>query len=192
MRLFIAAKVSESVRENIGRLVQRIRPQSKALQKANWVKPENLHLTLKFLGEVREDRVERLARTLTQTSKTHPPFSLSVQGVRAFPRRSRVHILWAGVTDIENRLKSLAESIERNCAGAGFAPSDKPFSAHITFARFSAPLLGAEAAKILEPHLESALGEMDLGRFYLIQSALRPDGATYNDLREFLLRHDPA
>ena len=187
MRLFIAVKCSAGVRDNIQRMVRELCARDAALQKANWVKPENLHLTLKFLGEVGEGKVESIGRALMQTAKSFVPFSVTVQGAGAFPRRSRAHLFWAGVQDPENKLKSLAASVEKSCVSAGMAPNDKPFAPHITFARFSTPLLGAGAAKSLEPHLETAFGEINVDRFFLIRSALLPGGATYTDLREFPL-----
>ncbi len=186
MRLFVAIKTSESVRDNIRRVADQLRATApEALQRANWVKPKNLHLTLKFLGEVAENRIESLGRALMEVSKSHRPFSLRVKGAGAFPRRSRAHVFWAGVEDPDKHLASLANSVEKACVSAGLAVSDKPFSPHITFARFSAPLL--KSADILEPHLESPLGGMDVDRFYLIHSVLEPSGAAYKDLREFRL-----
>ncbi len=187
MRLFIAIKSPENVRDNIQKLVRELGDHNPELRKANWVKPENLHLTLEFLGEVAEQKVKSIARSLMQTAKSYSPFTVSAQGAGAFPRRSRAHLFWAGVHDPENKLKSLAASIEKSCVSAGLAPNEKPFAPHITFARFSSPLLGVQAAKILEPHLERSFGDVAVDRFFLIHSALHPGGASYNDLREFPL-----
>ena len=98
-----------------------------------WVPADNLHLTLRFLGNVEPERLERLAASLRGVS--FAPFGLGLDGVGSFGRSSAVRVVWLGVGEGQSQLASLAAEVEKRCADLGFEPEERPYNPHLTLAR---------------------------------------------------------
>jgi 2'-5' RNA ligase len=131
MRLFAAVPVSEPAREQILKLLGKLR---EAGWPVRWVHDEGLHMTLKFFGEVAPERLDVIAEALRFAAKGAEPLSLELGDLGAFPSRSRPRVLWVGV-QAPAGLELLQDRIERGCEAIGFPPEGAPFQPHITLGR---------------------------------------------------------
>lgn len=169
-RLFIAVSIPEIVRANLARVGT-----AANVPGAKWVKPENFHLTLAFLGEVEERRVDAAEdATYTATEGYLEPLRLVAQGLGAFPDEQRAKVLWAGVTGDVPALSEMQAALSAELKQAGFTLDDRRFRPHITLARFRVPQLMPERL----PRLQ-VFGEWPVTELQLIESRLYPAGARY-------------
>ncbi len=183
MRLFIAALISDSVRDALTEA-------RKTLQRAvpdrtlRWVAPENYHVTLLFLGEQPEERVGAITEAMRAARAGVSPFIVAVQGLGVFPNWNRPNVLWAGVRDGAEPLTKIASALEKSLLPK---PSGKPFHPHITLARFKMPCRDADSLKKRLHDATQRLAPADFGRFELqaislMQSTLTPEGSIYTEL----------
>ena len=178
MRCFVAVELPSPMREEIGRLQSRI-----ATAGLRLVKPELVHVTIKFLGDVPEEDVGPVTEALGRV--TFAPFSVQVLGMGAFPGRA-VRVVWLG---LEGDFRELYQKVEQALKPLGFAPEVRGFSPHVTLGRVARP--GAEMNRLLCARIANFAG-LDLGRFtvdrfYLKKSTLTPGGPIYEDLAKFPL-----
>jgi 2'-5' RNA ligase len=184
MRLFVALDLDEPVRAAIRRLLDAIRS---AAPEARWVRPEAMHLTLKFIGDQPEDKLPGLRRAL-EAIRSPAPVSLRFTGLGYFPNDRRPRVVWLGVEASEN-LAGLAADVEAALQPLGIAREKRPYVPHLTLARFGEP---RPAPRLLEA--VAALASTDAGRgeareFYLFQSKLSPRGAVYTKITTFPFVH---
>jgi 2'-5' RNA ligase len=182
VRQFLAVDLSDELRAELGALQKRLQGETRGWR---WVQPGNIHLTLRFLGEVPAEH-ERGRRDLWSTAAAHvSPFSFRLQGIGSFPPRGRPRVLWVGVREQggERRLEQLAADLEAAARGAGFEHENRPFRPHLTLAR--AERSGrATLPELLQYGPGAAL---DVDHATLFQSQLLPAGARYSVLESFAL-----
>lgn len=175
MRLFIAVDVDDPIRE-------KIKPVLSELSRINGVKavePENLHITLLFLGEVNESRVSKIEEKLSEVE--FEPFKILFEGVGAFPNVNSPRVVWVGVKE-SGELTGLANNIYEKLKKLGFR-RDKEFKAHLTVGRVKRK--NPEVSEVIKRHASENFGEMEIRSFRLKQSILTPKGPIYKDLRVF-------
>jgi len=178
MRFFIGVWLSEKMR---GEVVQYIATAKRQIPGFKWTAPEQLHFTLKFLGEVEERRVPSLTKALEDSAKGKQPFELRLGKPGRFPERGIPRILWIRLSSGKFELEMLAEAVEDACIQSGFAAADKPFKPHLTVARAKEEQVGPKV-----PDLEVSWQNVTLvSGFSLIESKLQPQGAVYRVVREF-------
>lgn len=182
MRAFVAIALPREVRESLGDLVARLRA-SRA--RATWVHPDRMHLTLRFLGDVAPEPLERLRAMLREPLAAIDPFVLHVRGVGAFPSAARPSVLWAGVEPVDGPLAALQERVESASRAMGLSPETKPFRPHLTLARLR-DKGGAAGLPALIPH-ESRFegGAFTVEAVSLLSSELTPKGPIYDCIEEF-------
>ncbi len=183
MRLFVAVPFPAEVKNELGRLVDDWR---KEKDKVGWVKKENLHLTLKFLGETPLEKLDALKRNLAANLNDSKIFSTSLSGAGAFPNLNRARVIWIGVSEGKEKLTELAQKIEEATRPLGFPAEERAFSAHLTIgrvkdSRLTEPLLAKVRACTFE-----AQGII-VSEVVLYQSELAPGGAVYMPLARFEL-----
>ena len=189
MRCFVAIELPDDVRAALARTQASLRQRAPRAD-LRWVDAAGLHVTLKFLGEVAEDRLSALTDALRATVASHAALALAVAGLGGFPSLGRPRVLWAGIPTGVAELGRLAAALERALAPLGFPPESRPFRSHVTIARVRSPRgTGRIAAAI------RAGGDVDFGRWtatdvVLFQSRLRPSGAVYEPLARFALAND--
>lgn len=132
MRLFVAIELDESVRTKLARLQKEL---ARACEGIRWIPAKQLHLTVKFLGEVEDRRVAEICRSVEAGVKGVPAFDMTVEGCGCFPPRGAVRIVWAGCQDPSGLLSRCVASACGPLEAAGFPPEDRPFSPHITIGR---------------------------------------------------------
>ena len=184
-RAFIALGLNDPVRAALVEEIERLRPLSKAVA---WVPPQNLHVTLKFLGEESEERLAEVVVALGEVGAALAPFSLTIHGLGAFPGMERPRILWAGVAEGALEVRSLQGRIEAALERRGFARESRPWHPHLTIGRvFDERRWRRDAG----PDLRAALargattrfGAVPIARVSLMRSDLSPAGARYRELR---------
>ncbi len=182
LRLFFAVELPGGVREAAAAHAARLRRYTGV--RANWPRPESLHLTLKFLGEVEASRLDSLSRAAAAAAGTLAPFTLTVEGAGVFPPRGAPRVPWLGVRDDSGELSRLQLRLENECAAAGFPREPKPYKPHLTLARLRAPQRGEAAAALSEAHSGSTFGPytFQVPGFVLMRSELGPGGSRYTPL----------
>jgi RNA 2',3'-cyclic 3'-phosphodiesterase len=180
MRAFIAIDVPSEIRQQLGAIQDQLRPASTA---ARWVSADSIHITLKFLGEISEERREDIDSALT--GLTWLPMSIAVRGVGFFPGVRSPRILWAGVEC--PTMEGLANEVDTRLVQAGFDSENRAFRGHLTLARTKETRLENSLVKSAEPLKETEFGSFVADRFHLYQSTLRPGGSLYTKLKEYML-----
>lgn len=178
IRCFVAIELPESMREEIGRVNGSI-----ATEGLRLVRPELMHITMKFLGDVPEMKVKGVVGALSRVKAA--PISVQVKGIGSFPGRA-VRVVWLG---LNGDFRELHKGIEGELKPLGFPPEERGFSPHVTLGRVAHP--SAEMNRLLGPKM-AALSNLDLGsftadRFYLKKSTLTRGGPIYENLVEFPL-----
>ncbi len=185
MRLFIAVEIDRAVREAAVDIASRVRRRIEARGRrlapagVTWVKADNLHLTLRFLGEV-DDALAESVREAIAAPFRGEPFEGVLAGLGMFPPSGRPRVLWIGTREGEPRLVQLAEEVESRIEALGFQREARPFRGHLTLARFREP---AAVEVRREAQIEDAVaGRSKVGEVVLFQSRLSPKGPTYTAL----------
>lgn len=151
-----------------------------------WVAVPNLHLTLKFLGDVAEERLSVVAGAIRGAVEGIAPFDLEVGRLGAFPTPSRPRVLWAGLTAGAGPAAELAGRVDQAVAALGFEPETRPFSGHVTLGRVRAPRRNPALERALGAGT-GPLGRLRVERVSLMQSQLSPRGARYTELAASVL-----
>ena len=180
MRLFIALKIPVAVRENLAALLKSLQAIS---PETRWVRPESLHLTLKFIGEVCETKLAAV-RSVLATVRSDGPLTLRFRGLGFFPDEKHPRVFWAGIEASPN-LKTLAADIDGATEKLGVPPEQRPFSPHLTLARFEPPRLPEKLRAAVQENAERDFGSLHSGKFHLIESKLKPSGAEYTTVESF-------
>lgn len=182
MRLFLAFDVPEGEKRKLENALQKVRTQ---LPSARWIPRGSWHLSLKFLGEVADDKVERLFDLASESAKSSTPFEARLVGAGAFPSTRRARVLWVGVEERPaGSIATLAADLEGKAGPAGFRQEARAHKPHLTVARLRepGPVVG-EIASLAD--FEG--GSFELSSFVLFRSHLSPKGAEYENLGSFPL-----
>jgi RNA 2',3'-cyclic 3'-phosphodiesterase len=180
MRLFVALEIPSTVRENLAALIQSLRAVS---PQTRWVRPENLHVTLKFIGEVAEAKLTGIREGLTRV-RSEQPVALDFRGLGFFPNEKHPRVLWAGIEASPN-LKTLAADVDGATEKLGIPREQRPFSPHLTLARFEPPRLPEKLGAAIHENSGREFGSLRTGQFHLIESKLKPSGAEYTTVESF-------
>ena len=189
MRLFVALEIPEATRESLAALIARLAPTCRG---ARWLRPEGMHLTLKFIGDVSSEKAESI-RAVLRAVRGPSAVEIVFRGAGFFPNARHPRVFWAGV-EAEPNFAALATEIERRLEPLGIARETREFCPHLTLARFKSedelPALHAALAKLGKDHTTASGLELEFGRgkfeeFHLIESTLRPEGAVYKTLETF-------
>ena len=188
MRLFIAVTVDPSLRSPLVAIQEQLRPSGAPV---SWVKPENLHFTLKFLGEVTEAHLPALREAFRRSAMGIKCFVLSLAGLGTFPPRGRPRVVWIGVTEGAGEMERLRERIDATLAALGFPREARPFQPHLTLGRVKGVgrldrlLEGLRRAEV------GPVGRMEVRSVELMQSQLHPAGAIYTAIETVPLAGEP-
>lgn len=180
MRLFVALDIPEDVRASLRAFAQPLRAKWPRIR---WTRPEGQHVTLKFLGEVGEERLELIVSMLAPL-RSPEPVTMNFRGIGFFPQPGRPRVLWAGVEGSAN-LQPLAAEVESALVVAGFPAEQRAFRPHLTLARFHPEDDTARLQEALAAHANAELGSATASKFILFRSRLKPGGAEYTPLETF-------
>jgi RNA 2',3'-cyclic 3'-phosphodiesterase len=145
VRLFVAVELSDEMRKAAARAAETIRRTIGRSIDARWVEPEKMHLTVRFIGHVHDDRVPDLLKVLAAPLSI-APFEIALGGCGAFPPRGGIRVIWIGLETGLQSLTAMHDEYNRRLAPVGFEPEDRPYSAHLTLARVKGVRKGPPAA----------------------------------------------
>ncbi len=184
MRVFIGNEISEAIKAELIRLRAELR---QAEAEVTWTKPENVHLTLRFLGEIEERRLDELKQLCAETAAEFQPFTLRLKDTGYFPNFRQPRVLWVGLAGEMEVAKQLQKQLDAELIARGFNQEDKPFKPHLTIGRVKSnrnvKALVAKADMYTLPELAFEVGEI-----VLFKSELRPSGADYTALSKSRMR----
>jgi len=182
IRTFIAAALPDSIREELVRIQAELRTEE---FKFRWVKPENIHLTLVFLGELDPEMLESICIAVADTARCHDPIRLAIQGLGVFPGIKRPRIIWVGMAGEVQILRELKSSLDRSLLkinGLKFKPERRPFRAHLTFGRAKRRIDSRKLAAAMNRLQITLSAPFTIAEIHVFKSDLRPGGAVYTKL----------
>jgi len=201
MRLFIAVELPPAAQQSIDRIQQELGTHLRAagLERIlRWTMPANVHLTLRFLGETSATQQAALERSLDQITRRHAPLYPEIRGAGAFPSFRRPSVFWVGIAGRAQDLSALGAlqaAIEQLVCDAGLPPDDRPFTPHLTLARFQREASAPDLARcgtllqrlVAEPPLAGWREPFPVESVVLMRSDLQPRGAIYTPVNRYAL-----
>jgi len=184
IRTFIAVNITPEIIEKMAMVQTALRNAETAVQ---WARPDGLHLTLQFLGEVSEAHVPLIGQQLAKVIRTTKPFPITIAGVGAFPTMHHPRIVWAGVTEGAQALRALATKVEHAMRTLDFSPEEHPFTPHVTLGRVKSPRETALLLTRLAQYADQSFGVMIVREIAVMRSILSPAGAQYTPMRVLAL-----
>jgi len=185
IRTFLGLEIDDDTRAALGRTLAALRP---ALPRIRWVHPENLHLTLKFLGDVAPADLGAVIAAADEAADSAAPFLLDIEELGCFPDVRRPRVVWAGAGAGAESCTALAAAVEEALAPLGYEPERKPHTPHITLGRIKDPRDAPGLDALLAGTDASAFGTVDVGEIVVFMSELRKGGARYTAMHRAPLR----
>ncbi len=188
IRSFIAIELPTTVRSGLSRLQGEMKTGGHASVK--WENPENIHLTLKFLGSLPVDKIEAITVAMDDAARGIPPFRLEVRGLGVFPNLRRVRVVWVGISGELARLSQLQKRIESHLTPFGFATEARPFAPHLTLARVREQASADELlsfGRLIAGTGFAAAYSFDVDAVNLMKSQLTRTGAIYSRINSVRL-----
>lgn len=183
IRAFVAIHLSPEITHNLEQVLQDLK-RSWPQAPVRWVPANNIHVTIKFLGDVSLSNISLLTKMLQTEAVRHAPFEISVGRLGAFPSMRRPRVIWVGV-EAPPELQALQRGVEGEMARLGYAPEDRDFSPHLTLGRVARNISGDEMQRLSDLLAGSKVGFLGATRVQSIQlyrSDLQPSGAVYTAL----------
>lgn len=188
MRAFIAIELPQIIKTALAKLQEQLK-QSGADVK--WVEPQNIHLTLKFLGEINQEQLVLIKQIIDDTARDRKTFPASISSLRAFPKINFPRVIWAGISPGDNETKEIVRDLEEKIQKLGIPKEERPFAAHITLGRVRS-LKNKEklvqALNSLTPDLSAQPIEFPVLKITLFKSTLSPKGPSYEAIQEASLK----
>ena len=187
VRAFVAVTIPPRLIEALKRVQDQLRATVRG-ELVRWTKPEQLHLTLKFLGNVPANRLEELKAALSRACEGHPPFQLALEHLGCFPNVRNPRVIWVGIGGDRQALPRLHRSIDEATHGFGDHSEERAFQPHLTIGRVKAePRRAMQVGAAIEQTPLGSLGEWKVDEVELMQSELLPEGAHYSKLAALAL-----
>lgn len=183
IRAFLAIAPPPEVLREIGNIQSRLKHSCPF--DIRWLKPESMHLTLKFFGTVSAEDIAALSPIVARHSGSLAPMQLAVGKLGVFPSLQRARVLWIGLSGDRLPLIALWKNLEQGWADCGFAKEDRPFRPHLTIARMKSSRLSGDPAKFLVQAENWSAGSFRADSLVLFRSVLTPQGAVYTELARF-------
>jgi 2'-5' RNA ligase len=190
IRAFIAIPLPHPLLDKLAHLQQQLGEQVPP-RSVRWVRAEGIHLTLKFLGDTSTEKLPDIKQALAAVARHAPTCTSTVEGLGCFPNPRRPRVVWVGVQEPTGWLEVLQDAVEETMTHFGYEREKRSFKPHLTLGRVHRRASRGDAAQVGEVVASTTVGllaEVPVDRFGLIRSVLKPTGAEYTTLEEFLLR----
>jgi 2'-5' RNA ligase len=183
IRCFVAVKMPATVLNAIEKYMKAL---SKIEADIHWVKINSMHVTLKFLGEIKPELVRQIEEILLPLTNLYKPFNIKVKGTGCFPNRSKPRVFWLGLEqDATNSLSEIHAWIEDNLKPLGFNVEEgRDFSPHLTLGRAKKPQKFTDLLNYMDKNPFGGQ-EFDVDRIILMRSELKPSGAEYTEIKSY-------
>ncbi len=189
-RTFIAVEIDERTAGRAAAIIERLRT---AGADVSWVAPRSLHLTLKFLGDVRNELLPAVAEAVREAVRRVPPFALEIRGVGAFPQLDRPRTIWLGAGQGGDAMQRLAETVEQSLRPLGFAPEARGYTTHLTIGRVRRPSAALRSlSELMRRQSDQAVGIVAVEQVVVMASTLAPRGPIYEALTRIPLLGEAA
>jgi 2'-5' RNA ligase len=180
LRCFIAVEMPGPLKTKIGELIDTLRQTGADVK---WVKKENLHITLKFLGNIAESSVDDIKNSLTRKLSHYEPFCIRISGTGTFPPGRFPRVIWIGMDEAEI-LNHIHKNVDEGMSGFGVKPDDRLFSPHLTVGRVRSNKRMNELLKKIDEMRSEEFGALEISGVSLMKSELKPAGPEYERLAE--------
>jgi 2'-5' RNA ligase len=187
VRAFVAVELPDAVRDALRKCVRKL---ERAGGRVRWTKPANLHLTLRFLGDVPVSQLDLLAMALDEVGARHAPFEAAVEDLGSFGSRNRPSVIWAGCMDPDGALAGLQSEIEAAVVSLGFVAESRPFHPHVTLGRHRPGRPAGSLTSALDSLRSARFGAFRVSDVILVRSQLSPQGPAYTTLHRARLKGD--
>lgn len=178
-RSFVAILLDEAVRGAAAAELERLRPLARSV---SWVSPQNLHLTLKFLGEIPAETIEAVTEGLAEAVSGVEPFTLGFHGLGAFPGLARPRVIWMGVFQGARECQAVQARVEEALGRRGLPRETRPYSPHLTIGRVREPRGLASLQQAIAQGGRKEFGRLQVSSISLMKSELHPAGSRYTEL----------
>jgi len=179
MRTFVAVDFTDAIKSQFGALQDRLKPRCPQLK---WVSPQQMHLTLKFLGEIDEQQVADIRKALDVLAGQCRPMDITVEQIGTFRPAGPVNVIWVGLHDATGHLAQCHAACEKLLAPLGFPLEDRPFSPHLTLARNNSPANSPQIRTALAAEPPFCAGTQSVAGVTFYHSTLTPRGPIYEVL----------
>ncbi len=183
MRSFIAIEIPDTLKSAMAELQQEFKKYGADVR---WVKPENIHLTLKFLGSIDKGEVDKITEIMKEICSRYTAFGLEMTGVGVFPGTRSPRVLWVSINS-SRILTEIQREIDEGIANLGFKQEKRKFTAHLTLGRFRSAAGKEDLMKAVKLHEKDIFGSVNVESISLMRSDLNPAGARYSKIAEFPL-----
>jgi 2'-5' RNA ligase len=184
MRSFIAIELPKEIRDSLSSIQEKLKTCGADVK---WVQPQNIHLTLKFLGEINEEQLSKINLILDALVKDKKSFSIRLASLGAFPKINYPRVIWVGIDRGDKETQELAKALEEKIQKIGIPKEDRPFSSHITIGRIRSNLRKDKlvtSLKNLENYFKETPQEFTVNKTTLFKSTLTPKGPIYEVVKE--------
>ncbi len=182
VRAFLAIDLEDDLKPKINKIIRQFKQID---TKIKYVELLNLHLTLKFFGDIDVEGLKTLENAIAKVVSEFEPFNIKIKGCGAFPNTNRIKVIWVGIDD-DTVLKDLHDRLDKEFASLGF-DKDKKFSTHLTIGRMKSGKNKNQVKSTIEEFEDIEIGEMEVTQISLKKSTLTPQGPIYEDLKIFEL-----
>lgn len=182
VRAFVAVKLPDEVIEFLRQVQSGLKKEGLDIKDVKWVRPENIHLTLKFLGDIKSSEIDAIGSAIKAAAAPFPPLALSASGLGAFPGVKRPRVLWSGVGGDLEALSSLHARLDEALSTVGIEKETKKFKGHLTLARIKGRVKPEIIIDAVSRYGNKASPVFTAESLYLIKSDLKPSGPLYTDL----------
>ena len=179
-RVFIAVDLPESVKSFLSEAQEALKVHG---FRVKWVRPQNIHLTLRFLGDTATADIDKIAEAMTLAAGTCPVVSLAARGIGVFPNIRRTRVIWAGLKGQLEILADFQQTLDAHLAELGFPRETRPFKSHLTLGRVKGRIVPARMNAAIDKLKEFESETFEINKVILFKSDLRPSGAIYTQLR---------
>ena len=191
IRAFVALELDSHIQTRLGEIQEELKKSGISIR---WVKPENIHLTLKLLGQITFEQIEQIKKTLEETAETKKPFFIGLGKLGAFPKPEHPRVIWAGIKEGCKETIQFDKELEARLQTLGFTPEAREFIPHLTLGRIRLPHQDKKSLRrlkeiILFLNSQTAKPLKTLAaQVTLFQSTLTPEGSAYTPIHKILLR----
>jgi 2'-5' RNA ligase len=181
IRTFIAFELPPAVIS----LLQEVQQELKRLKlRARWVRPENIHLTIKFLGDISPGDIDKIGAAMADAVVEFAPLSLAVKGIGVFPGIRRPRVIWVGLGGDIHSLLAIQSRLEEKLTAVGFPREKRSFKAHLTLGRIKQAANPAIIRQVINEYANLSSDDLIFKQIILYKSDLKPSGAVYSQLKQ--------
>jgi len=184
MRAFIAIELPQQIKDSLSQIQKQLKESGADVK---WVGPGNIHLTLKFLGEIDDEKIEKINGIIEDTARDKPSFKMHISSIGAFPKIDYPRVIWVGIDAGDSETKEVVKELEEKIQKIGIPKEERAFSSHITIARTRSALNRdklVQKLKIISPEFGKEDLEFKVTKITLFKSTLTPIGPIYEVLKE--------